>query len=85
MNVKKRSIYSDKISLNVIDLNRIDLATEEDKPYQLTQEEQIRMQCEAREEYYRIQRYRQHCQEVAEKGQCYKRGGCNKQAPLCVG
>ena len=91
MNVKNHTIYSDKFRLSVVDLTRIDLATEEDRLYgidhwatlfkvktweeikmlaednefiqtasdtiyKLTQEEQIRMQCEAREDYYRRQR-----------------------------
>ncbi len=102
MNVKNYTKYSDKIRLGVIDLKHIELATEEDKKYQidywaalfksttweeikmlaqnneyieeasetiyqLTQEEKIRLQCEAREEYYRLERYRQHEQEVFEK------------------
>lgn len=89
-NVKNHHLYSDKIRLCVLDLNRIDLATEEDKRYQidywaslfksgtweeikmlakdndyiknaastvyqLSQEEMIRLQCEAREDYYRTQ------------------------------
>ena len=100
MNVKNYTKYSDKIRLGVIDLNQIELATEEDKKYQidywaalfkattweeikmlaqnnefieeasetiyqLTQEEEIRLQCEAREEYYRIERCRQHELNVA--------------------
>lgn len=91
LNVKNHSLYSDKLRLSVLDLTRIDLATEEDKTcrldcwasffkattweelhmlaqhndsikeaadtvYQLTQEERIRMECEAREDYYRTQR-----------------------------
>ncbi len=91
LNVKNYSIYSDKFRLSVVDLTRVDMATEEDKQYgidhwatlfksktwedikmlaqnneyiktasdtiyKLTQEEQIRQQCEAREEYYRRQR-----------------------------
>lgn len=85
-------LYSDKLRLSVVDLTRIDLATEEDKSYhidywaslfksttweeikmlaqkddvisdasntiyQLTQDEKIRLQCEAREDYYRRQNY----------------------------
>lgn len=94
LNAKNHSIYSDKLRLSVLDLTKIDLATEEDKSYgidhwaslfkattweeikmlaqndekikeasttiyQLSQEEKIRLQCEAREEYYRIQRTNQ--------------------------
>lgn len=91
LNVKNYTLYSDKIGLSVLDLTHIDLATKEDKLYQidywaslfksttweelnmlaqnneyireasetiyqLTQEEKIRQQCEAREDYYRRQR-----------------------------
>lgn len=84
-------MYSDKLCLSVLNLTRIDLATEEDRAYgidhwaalfksttweeikmlaqenedireasdtiyQLSQEEEIRQQCEAREDYYRRQR-----------------------------
>ena len=91
-NVKNNLIFSDKLKLFVVDLTRIDMATEEDKAcgidrwarlfkattweeikmlsstdiflaeaaetaYQLSAEEMIRMQCEAREDYYRQQRY----------------------------
>jgi len=91
LNVKNYTLYSDKIVLSVLDLTHIDLATKEDKLYQidywaslfksttweelnmlaqtneyireasetiyqLTQEEKIRQQCEAREDYYRRQR-----------------------------
>ena len=91
-NVKNNVIFSDKLKLFVVDLTRIDMATEEDKAcgidrwarlfkattweeikmlsstdiflaeaaetaYQLSAEEMIRMQCEAREDYYRQQRY----------------------------
>lgn len=84
-------LYSDKLRLSVVDLTKIDLATEEDKLYhidcwaslfkattweeikmlaqkdeyiqdasntiyQLSQEEMIRLQCQAREDYYRRQR-----------------------------
>ena len=87
-NEKTHRIYSDKLRLSVLDLNHINLATEEDKHYQidhwaglfksttweelkmyaesneylqeaaesvyeLTQEEKIRQQCEAREDYRR--------------------------------
>ncbi len=90
-NVKKGYLYSDKLRLCVLNLNRIDLATEEDRHYRtdhwvslfksatweeikmlakeneyirdaastvyrLSQEETIRLQCEAREDYYRTQR-----------------------------
>lgn len=92
LNVKNHMLYSDKLRLSVLDLTRIDLATEEDKSYhidywaslfksttweeikmlaqkddvindasstiyQLTQEEKVRLQCEAREDYYRRQNY----------------------------
>lgn len=95
MNVKNHSIYSDKLRLSVVELNQMELATEEDKAfqidywaalfkaktwedikmlaekneylneasetiYQLSAEEQIREQCRAREEYYRIERTMQH-------------------------
>ena len=88
LNVKNHTLYSDKLRISVLDLSRIDLATEEDKQYQLdhwaalfkaktweelqmlaqnnnyfkeasetvyelTQEEQIRQQCLAREDYNR--------------------------------
>ena len=91
LNVKKYTLYSDKLRLSVLDLTRIDLADEKDKlyqtdywamlfkaatweeikmlaqnneyineaastVYQLTQEEKIRYECEAREDYYRRQR-----------------------------
>ena len=91
LNVKNYTLYSDKLRLSVLDLTHTDLATEEDKHYQidywaslfksttweelkmlaenneyirqasetvyqLTQEEAIRQQCEAREDYYRRQR-----------------------------
>ena len=93
--MKNHTIYSDKLCLCVLDLTRIDLATEEDRQYhidywaslfkattweelkmlaeqnefianasstvyQLSQEETIRLQCEAREDYYRRQRSVQH-------------------------
>lgn len=83
-------LYSDKLRLSVVDLTKIDMATEEDKSYHidywaslfkaaaweeikmlaqkdecimdasniiyhLSQEEKIRLQCEAREDYYRRQ------------------------------
>ena len=88
LNVKNHTLYSDKWRISVLDLSRIDLATEEDRQYQLdhwaalfkaktweelqmlaqnnhyfkeasetvyqlTQEEQIRLQCLAREDYNR--------------------------------
>lgn len=88
LNVKNHTVYSDKLSLSVLDLTQIHLATQEDKlyhinywaalfkaktweelhmlaqkneylqeasatVYKLTQEEEIRLQCEAREDYYR--------------------------------
>ncbi|MCM1540629.1 MAG: Rpn family recombination-promoting nuclease/putative transposase [Blautia sp.] len=88
LNVKNHMLYSDKLRLSVLDLTRIDLATEEDRSYhidywaslfksttweeikmlaqkddcikdasntiyQLSQDEKIRLQCEAREDYYR--------------------------------
>ena len=91
LNVKIHTIYSDKMRLCVLNLTRIDLATEEDKQYhidrwaslfkattweelkmsakqdefideasdtiyQLSQDKMIRLQCEAREDYYRRQR-----------------------------
>jgi len=86
-------IYSDKLSISVVNLTRIDLATEKDKAYdidlwarvfkattweeinmlaknneylqevvsgvrQLTEEEQIRQQCQAREDYIYWERMR---------------------------
>ena len=95
LNVKNHTIYSDRLRLSVLNLTRIDLATEEDKQYhlnywaslfkattweelkmlaehdeiianasstiyQLSQDEMIRLQCEAREDYYRRQRSVQH-------------------------
>ena len=88
LNVKNHTLYSDKLRISVLNLSRIDLATEEDRQYQLdhwaalfkaktweelqmlaqnnnyfkeasetvyelTQEEQIRQQCLAREDYNR--------------------------------
>ncbi len=88
LNVKKYTLYSNKLHLSVLDLTRTDLADKEDKKYQLdywaslfrsatweeikmlaqnndfirqasetvyqlTREEAIRQQCEAREDYYR--------------------------------
>ena len=35
MNIRNHHIYSDSIALNVVDLSRIDLATEEDKQYNI--------------------------------------------------
>lgn len=105
LNVKNHSVYSDKLHLSVLNLTKIELATEEDKAhridhwaslfkattweeikmlaqndeyiqeasttiYELTQEEKIRLQCEAREDYYRRQRsntrrYEATCAELA--------------------
>ena len=91
LNVKNSIKYSDKLCLYVLDLTRTDLATEEDRQYQidywaalfkattweelkmlaekndtiaeatetvykLSEEEMIRLQCEAREDYYRRQK-----------------------------
>lgn len=91
MNKKNHNIYSDKLMLSVLDLNQIELATEEDREYQIdcwaalfkaetweelkmiaskneymseicptlykvSAEENIRLQCEALEDYYRQQR-----------------------------
>ena len=88
INVKKHDVYSDNLVLSVVNLSRIDLATDEDKKYQidywarlfkatrweeihmlasentyineasntifrLSAEEDIRKQCQAREDYYR--------------------------------
>lgn len=90
LNIKNHMLYSDKLRLSVVDLTKIDMATEEDKAYHidywaslfkaatweeikmlaqkdecimdasntiyhLSQEEKIRLQCEAREDYYRRQ------------------------------
>lgn len=89
-NTKNHHLYSDKLRLCVLNLSRIDLATEEDMlykidywaslfksttweeikmlakdnayinnaastVYRLSQEEKIRLRCEAREDYYRTQ------------------------------
>ena len=35
LNVKNHAIYSDKLRLSVLNLTRIDLATEEDKHYRI--------------------------------------------------
>ncbi len=91
LNVKNYTLYSDKLRLSVLDLTHTDLATDEDRYYQidywaslfksttweeikmlaqdneyineasatiyqLSQEEKVRLQCEAREDYYRLQR-----------------------------
>ena len=91
LNRKTRKAYSDKMRLSVLNLTRIDLATDEDRLYHLdkwaaffkaatweelkmlakqdefineaaatiyevSREENIRLQCEAREDYYRRQR-----------------------------
>ena len=88
MNVKSHKIYGDNLRLSVLELNHIELATEEDKAYQidcwarlfkaatwkemkdlaehnpifteatrtavvLSEDEKIRLQCEAREDYQR--------------------------------
>ena len=93
MNTKNHKIYSDKLSLHVVDLTQIDNATEEDRLrgidywarlfkattweeikmlasnnsflteaaetiYQLSAEDKIRLQCEAREDFYNQQRMR---------------------------
>lgn len=95
LNAKNYTKYSDKLRLCVLNLTRIDLASEEDKRYhidywaslfkantweelkmiakqdefineasatifQLSQEQLIRMQCAAREDYYKRQRTVQH-------------------------
>ena len=95
LNVKNYSLYSDKLRLSVLDLTHTDLATAEDKSWQLdywarlfkattweelnmlsqnneymaeasatvhqlSQEERIRMECEAREDHYRTQLGIQH-------------------------
>lgn len=95
MNVKNHHIYNDKFTLNVLDLTRIDLATEEDRLwhidywasffkastweeikmaaqnsdifqeaaetiYEVSADEQIRLQCEARERYYSTMAYFEH-------------------------
>lgn len=100
MNVKNHHIYNDKFTLNVLDLSRIDLATEEDRLwhidywasffkattweeikmaaqnadifqeaavtiYEVSADEQIRLQCEARERYYSTMSYFEH--RIAEK------------------
>lgn len=102
LNVKNCIKYSDKLRLHVLDLTHIDLATEEDKKYQidywaalfktttweelkmlakkndaiaeavetiykLSEEENIRLQCEAREDYYRRQRDAQILRERQER------------------
>ena len=91
MNEKNRHVYSRKFRLSVLDLNQMELASEEDRKYkvdywanlfksttweelkmlaksdeyiqeavdtvyQLSQEEKIRLQCEAREDYNRRMR-----------------------------
>lgn len=95
-------LYTDKFSISVLDLTHIDLATEEDKSYnidiwaslfraqtwedikmlaekyesideaattiyQLSSDEKIRLQCEAREKYERDQRSVQHMLEKLQK------------------
>ena len=104
LNVKNYIKYSDKLRLHVLDLTHIDLATNEDRRYQidywaalfkattweelrmlakkndaiaaatetvykLSEEEMIRLQCEAREDYYRCQRDIQLQMERAERRQ----------------
>lgn len=91
LNVKNNTVYSDKFKLSVLNLNQIELATEDDKLYhtnywaklfkattweeikmlatknryiqeaseslfELCAADEIREQCEAREEYYRMER-----------------------------
>ena len=91
LNVRDQHLYSDKLQLSVVGLTQIDLATKEDREYQidywaalfkattweeirmlaekndaiqeasetiyqLSREEEIRLQCEAREDYYRRQK-----------------------------
>ena len=98
LNVKNYKIYSDKLRISVLDLTHTELATDEDKNwqldrwaalftsttweeikmlaqdneyigdasatiYKLTREEEIRLQCEAREDYYRRQRSNKHLYE----------------------
>ena len=93
-NVKTHTIYSDKLQLFVVDLTKIDHATDEDRfyglhqwakffkattweeikmlveenkdlaeaaetAYKLSTDETIRQQCEAREDYYLYEQYRQ--------------------------
>ena len=104
LNVKTYTLYSDKLRLSVLDLTHRELATEQDRKYQLnnwaalfkaatweeinmlaqeneaireaaetvyqlTREERIRMECEAREDYYRTQRDLQNfiAQQTSEK------------------
>ena len=102
LNVKNYIKYSDKLCLHVLDLTRIDLATKEDRHYQidywaalfkattweelnmlaekneaiaeatetvykLSEEEMIRLQCEAREDYYRCQNDAKLLRERAER------------------
>jgi predicted transposase/invertase (TIGR01784 family) len=96
MNIRNHKIYSSKFRLNVLDLTRTDLATDDDKKYhidywaslfkattweeinmlaqednmieeasntmyQLSQERMVRLQCEAREDFYRLQRTKDKC------------------------
>ena len=95
LNEKNHMLYSDKLRLSVVDLNHIEMATDEDRRYhtdswasffkattweeikmlaqkdeyihdaantiyQLSQDEMIRLQCEAREDYYLRQRSVEH-------------------------
>lgn len=67
MNVNNHHVYSDNLTLCVIDLSHIDLATKEDRKYHIdywaklfkatTREEIIRKQCLDREEYYQDLRH----------------------------
>ena len=102
MNTRNHKIYSDKLTLHVVDLTQIDNASEEEKlqgieywarlfkattweeikmlasnnsflteaaetVYQLSAEDRIRLQCEAREDFYNQQRYLQQWRERLEK------------------
>lgn len=95
LNVKNHKIYSDRLRISVLDLTHTELATKEDRVwqldhwaalfkartweeikmlaqdneyigdasaaiYKLTADEEIRLQCEAREDYFRRQRSNQH-------------------------
>ena len=114
LNVKNHTLYSDNLRLSVLNLTRIDLATDEDKArgldhwaaffkattweelkmlskqnnfideaastiYQLTQEEQIRLQCIAREDYYKRQRTVQALMEQKEAAIKEQQDTINKQ------
>lgn len=102
LNIKNYNLYSDKLTLSVVDLKQIHAATEEDKRnhldewaalfkateweeiqmltqqseylqeaaqsmYQLSAEEKIRQQCEAREENERIEYYMEKLREQLEE------------------